>query len=781
MKRSLKLFVLIGVFQHSLLAQDLRKLHINQEHINLSLELDTIQSAIRGKVTLFFKVLPTVCDSFWIDGIRLQIDTILLNHSIAKFKQTDQGLWIHNAICDTSIKQKLHLVYSCKPRKGLYFHGFNQDNGHKQIWSQGQGIDHRHWIPHQDDQRDKLTHTIRLTTPKNWMAVSNGDLIRKEEKVNSITWLYNMTQAHSSYLIMLAAGRFHSFLEKDSTERPYETYLSHKQKHTYEYNFKRMPFLLQWMEAEIGSTFPWKAPYKQVVVSNFKHGAMENTCAVLIGDIFLQDSLIPWAERTALEIQAHELAHHWFGNWVTASSTENHWLHEGFATFWQWQSKLAFEDTFSFQLARNQAAERIFNQSINKPTSIKDPNVGSIGFYDKGGWVVSMLRDYIGNHAWTLGVDHWLRTYAQGISDDSQLQQSLQLYSNKDLRPFFDFWVRSGGEPEVNIHIETKGTTNLICLKSNVAFAAQLSLLFIWDDGQTEIQTFDWLGKEMKLPIKIRKGHKLLGVIPDPQKRLLIRWNFPIPDNLLTNFNNIKTTIAWKHWLKQSKEDYTFKDLHILTNLTSKNIELALALWQNSEIDTLLKSKLFEDWLENPRFFHLTEYLAPDILQLPEISENAIEALLKHKTYVSQLAVLEWFVKYHPTKFEEFSNQLLETQEPAIQRLTAKNQLYRFLILNDEKALLSLEVLASGNNEFVGREMAIQYLILLNHLSKKVFSDALKDYFHPNNRVAAPARQYINHWVHKKNKQEVWQPWLEELKPNWNSQQWQDFNKMTGN
>jgi aminopeptidase N len=105
--------------------------------------------------------------------------------------------------------------YHCFPRKGIYFIGWNdeQNLSRKQIWTQGQGIDNRHWIPHYDEMNDKLITELIVHFDKDYKVLSNGNLIDKTEEGDLTKWHYKITSPHPSYLIMLGIGEY-DILEK---------------------------------------------------------------------------------------------------------------------------------------------------------------------------------------------------------------------------------------------------------------------------------------------------------------------------------------------------------------------------------------------------------------------------------------------------------------------------------------------------------------------------------------------------------------------------------------
>ena len=138
----------------------------------------------------------------------------------------------------------------------------------------------------------------------------------------------------SSYLVMLAIGNFLHKTEKSASGIPLENYYKPVDEDKYQYTYKHSTEIFNFLEKEIGVKYPWKV-YRQVPVEDFLYAGMENTSST----IFAQDYVVDesgFNDRNYLNVNAHELAHQWFGDLVTAKSGKHHWLQEGFATGARW-------------------------------------------------------------------------------------------------------------------------------------------------------------------------------------------------------------------------------------------------------------------------------------------------------------------------------------------------------------------------------------------------------------------------------------------------------------
>ncbi|MGL4597527.1 MAG: hypothetical protein ACRCYO_08370, partial [Bacteroidia bacterium] len=143
-----------------------REHNVDFLHMRLEVNFDVAQGLVKGKVTHRFTPLQQKVDSIWLDGPGIRILEASVNGKAVSYRTEAQGTWVKTGRTLTwGEKDSLQVVYEANPRKGLYFIGWNDPAGicRKQIWSQGQGIDNRHWIPFYDEMNDKITTEMLVT------------------------------------------------------------------------------------------------------------------------------------------------------------------------------------------------------------------------------------------------------------------------------------------------------------------------------------------------------------------------------------------------------------------------------------------------------------------------------------------------------------------------------------------------------------------------------------------------------------------------------------------
>jgi len=438
------MFLSIGLFfvlVSGLQAQDFKSLH-------LVARFDTIEEKVLGTVYHQVAVNEEV-EQLVLNAIRMEIKSLQLNGEDWDYQQNDTALFIPLNKPSTGELQ-LRIEYEAKPNKGIYFIGWQDETrrARRQIWTQGQGIDHRHWIPHHDDQTDKILFSAEWIFNSDYQIMSNGLLDSMVTKEGENHWYYSMDKPMSSYLIAMALGNYVASAQMVNGT-PHILYHYPDRIVDSAWYYYRHQHIASFLEEEINYEYPWRN-YKQAPVMDFRHGAMENTCATIFGDFFLVDS-IAFNDRNYTYVDAHEFAHQWFGNLVTAAGSEHHWLHEGFATYYQWLSEEELYGSNHYDWELFKARELIEGAAARDSLPLAHPKAGVERFYQKGGWLLHMLRNYVGDSVYRMVIDDYLNRYAHQVVQNEDLIALFEKHSDKDIRSFFDLWLYGKNEPTLRI------------------------------------------------------------------------------------------------------------------------------------------------------------------------------------------------------------------------------------------------------------------------------------------------------------------------------------------
>lgn len=387
------------------------------------------QAKIEGTLKITFEALRDT-DSIYMDAVNFKIletTTDSINISAASSK-----VWLTSNF-EKGEKYSLEIAYEVFPEQTVYF--FKD-----QIWTQGQGKYTSHWLPSIDDVNDKIEFDLSFLVPKNKTLIANGKLMALDSTPNKTLWTYNMESPMSSYLVAFAVGDFDKKNLVSKSGIPIELYYSPSDSLKVEPTYRHSKTIFDFLEAEIGISYPWQN-YKQVPVRDFLYAGMENTTATFFSQAFMVDS-IGFHDRNYVNVNAHELAHQWFGNLITEESSADHWLQEGFATYYALlaEREVFGEEYYYWQLY--QTAEQLKEASdAGKGESLVDPKASSLTFYQKGAWALHILREKVGEEAFKKAIKNYLEHYQfKNVSTQDFLNEVKAVTAN-DLSEFEKNWL----------------------------------------------------------------------------------------------------------------------------------------------------------------------------------------------------------------------------------------------------------------------------------------------------------------------------------------------------
>lgn len=423
----LELFVLMLVSQIGI-GQQIAV--VDFKKIDAVIDVDPIQKNVKGILRCTFKVLQKT-DSIYLDAVNMAINENALEGGT--ISTSEDKIWLVDNF-EAGRQYTSFFKYEATPRQALYFTG-------NQIWTQGQGKYTSHWLPSIDDMNDKIEFDLTIAASSTKQVIANGKLQSISENKDKYFWKYDMKNPMSSYLVAFALGDFEIKTLVSNSGIPlelyYETADSVKIEPTYRYTKEIFDFL----ETEIGVPYPWQN-YKQVPVQDFLYAGMENTTTTFFSEAFVVDS-ISFNDRNYINVNAHELAHQWFGNLVTETEGTHHWLHEGFATYYALlaEKTLFGDDYYDWKLL--QSAEQLQTLSDEgKGESLLNPKASSLTFYEKGAWALHILKEQIGEEAFKTAVVNYLEKHQFKNVDTEDFLTEAKIASGQDLKQFEADWLK---------------------------------------------------------------------------------------------------------------------------------------------------------------------------------------------------------------------------------------------------------------------------------------------------------------------------------------------------
>lgn len=450
-----------------------RSRKIDIKHLDIDLRFDWDKSQAIGVVTVRFSPFYDT-DRFTLDAARMSIDSVTLASGGAlKFnydsKDGDDNLEImldriYKGGEDVSVKiaYKTNYVNSAAADagilggfgRGLRFIKPTADNPNKprQIWSQGETEFNRYWFPSYDSPNDFRTTNFRATVEKPFSVVSNGKLVEtKDNSDNTRTFHWQMDQPYTNYLTSIVVSHTDPVVQNFEGIPIYNYGYVNETKEVAA-TVKNLPATMKFFSEITGVKYPY-AKYSQAFVEEFG-GGMENISATTMIEEMIHD------DRELLDtdsegLQSHELAHQWFGDYVTCRDWGQIWLNESFATYMQamWDEKLKGHEEFLYSDVRgNQNATLGTWAQGNRRPIVTKYYADKDGMFDTyaypgGGAVLHMLRKHLGDKLFFRSLNNYLTTNAHQPVSTEDLRIAVEETSGQSMDWFFDQWLYRMGHP----------------------------------------------------------------------------------------------------------------------------------------------------------------------------------------------------------------------------------------------------------------------------------------------------------------------------------------------
>ncbi|WP_456312217.1 M1 family metallopeptidase [Pseudomonas shirazensis] len=624
------------------------------------LTINDKEKSISGLVDYQFEVLKPI-DTIKLDAKNMEFSNVQIDDKEVVFVNTGKEL----QIVSNFQKGPKHLTfqYSAKPKQALYFVAV--ENTETQIWTQGQGRYTSNWFPSFDDVNEKVIFSLGITYHKQYQVVSNGILKEKTTTGDSVHWQYQMEKPMSSYLLMLAIGKFEKkeFLSKSKI--PLEYYLEDNDTARFEPTYRYSKRIFDFLEKEIGMKYPWGI-YREIPVRDFLYGGMENTTTTLFTTRYVVDS-IGFEDRNYSNVDAHELAHHWFGDLITAESSTHHWLQEGFATYY---ALLAEKDIYGddyFYSKLYDTAQQIKFASRTDTIPVLNAKASSLTFYEKGAWALFVLHQSIGDKAFKKAIKSYLEKYAYQNVNTQNFFDEIKKVSNFDLVQFQKTWLEST--------VFDTPTANAL-LSKNKAIQVRLELDKLKKNPLAEKEAFlkKTLESDVYFAVKEAVVDQLVNEKYEDKKALLL---------LALQTNNIQIRQAVASSLTKIPEDFRTSYETLLDDKSYQTQEIALYwLWKNfpdHRTAYLDKSKSwigFNDFnirtmwlslaLSTPNYSDDREALIAELISFSSkkyeatTRQNALEKLIAFKIINDQvLSNLVSSTTHHMWQFSKFGRDTI--------------------------------------------------------------------------------------------------------------------------
>jgi aminopeptidase N len=425
---------------------------------------------------------------------------------------------------------EVQIEYSGIPETGLLI--LDNKYGERTFFSDNWPNKARNWLPTVDHISDKATSEFLIIAPSHYQIVSNG-LLQEQSALDDDLRLTHWKQSvpTAPWLYVLAAANFAVQYVDEFDHKSIQTWVYHQDRDAGFYDFA-VPTrqALEFFSSYIG---PFVYEKLANIQANSVGGGMEAASAILYGD----DSVTGQRTERWRSVIVHEIAHQWFGNSVTEANWDDVWLSEGFATYF---TQLFFEyadghDSFVERMTA--ARDRIFEFHDENPRyrivheNLDDMSKVTTGqTYNKGAWILHMLKNEIGNENWWTGIRSYYNNNINSHATTDDFREEMEAACGCNLESFFDQWLYQGGNIELDgewYYDNSSNTVEIVLSQAQndgFSFSVPVEIgVFDGNDLLPSIHRMSLTGNSASLSIPL--AEKPETVVIDPRTVLLARWS----------------------------------------------------------------------------------------------------------------------------------------------------------------------------------------------------------------------------------------------------------------
>lgn len=496
---------------------------LDVQHYQFTIQLNDSRNLIKGEAVITTKFTKPVNKVVFDlvqkkeDGKGMTVTAVTKNDQSISFIQDSQHITI-NEPANTSEENTYTITYEGIPADGLIID--TNKYGHRTFFSDNWPNRAHNWIPCNDHLSDKASVEFIVIAPDHYQVISNG--IQTEE-TNLPQHLklthYKETVALPTKIMVIGVAEFAETYVGDADNIPVYSWVYPEDRNVGFNSYKIAKDILPWFEKHVG---PYAYRKLANVQSKTIFGGMENANAIF----YFENSVSsPGIEA----LMTHEIAHQWFGDNATEKDWSHLWLSEGFATCMTnlYHEEKYGEDSFNNRLKEDR--ETIIKFSKKRFTPVSDNSASSnlmellnANSYQKGGWVLHMLRRKVGDSLFWKSIQTYYATYKGSNANSDDLRKVFEDVSNIDLEGFFKQWIYTAGQPDLDItwnySKKKKQVSFTITQKQQNAFEFPLDIKI--DDA---IKTINISNKITKVLYDVNV--EPASLIFDPNINLLFTYN----------------------------------------------------------------------------------------------------------------------------------------------------------------------------------------------------------------------------------------------------------------
>jgi len=494
-----------------------RQTAIDVIQYEIALELSEATESISGTTRIHVRVLQDNVSSMWLDLEDMVVDRLLVSGQPRPFMHRDGRLAFefdrpyrpHEIVA-----AEVH--YHGRPGQTGMLIGKNK-HGRRVFFTENWPDRAHHWFPCIDHPSDKATVDFAVTAPEKFDVVANGRLVETRSLMDGrklTRWSERVPIP--TYCMVIGAAEFSVTHAGASAGVPLSSYVYPPDAAAATRVFSRSGLALQYFSDLIG---PY--PYEKLaqIESTVRIGGMENSSV-----IFYAESIFQRASPGEGPVP-HEIAHQWFGDSVTESDWDHLWLSEGFATYFNALFHEQLEGPEAVKRTMTRAAEAVKKYHQSRPAPIIDPEVKDPAkklnafTYQKGAWVLHMLRKILGDGVFFKGIQRYYQLHAGGNVLTEDFQRVMESVSGVSLDAFFRQWLYQPGWPDYRVSWRFDGNANELELTIRQAqttglFDMPVDIAFRFGERR-EIQSFRISEESHTFRIAVQSQPTSIEIDPD--------------------------------------------------------------------------------------------------------------------------------------------------------------------------------------------------------------------------------------------------------------------------
>ena len=511
---------------------------IDVQHYAFALQLSDDSDSITGQATVEFRFLAPGYTAVRLDLVKrsaaledrgMVVDRVHMSGTDLGFRHEDDQIFIELGR-ESHAQERIRLTveYHGVPATGLKI--APTKHGDRSFFSDNWSSRAKNWLPTVDHPYDKASNEFIVTAPNHYQVISNGLLMEETDLGGGMRlthWKNSVPIA--TWLYVLGVAEFAVQYVDTFDGKSIQTWVYRQDRDAGFYDFAVPTKQALAYFADLIGPFAYEKLAN--IQSNSVGGGMEAATAIFYGD----RSVTGTRDRRWQHVIIHELAHQWFGNSVTEYEWNDLWLSEGFATYYTLLFRLHAYGRDDFVAGLNDARDRVFSfyeddydfRIIREHLPDLNDVSGSM-IYQKGAWVLHMLRALVGVDTYNQAVRTYYAAYKDANASTNDFRRHMEEASGMELDWFFEQWLYQGGVVFLEGHWQFDDATSELVIslaqtQPDYTFRIAPSLDVVYEDGSTERLHLE-LDGPAAAERRIETAKAVAGLIPDPDTELLARW-----------------------------------------------------------------------------------------------------------------------------------------------------------------------------------------------------------------------------------------------------------------